>query len=131
MCKIWISWDIKVLPLDYVTINQTFSPIPQFYAANSTILAKNKFWKISHFSTTTYILCKIWICWKFKVLPPDYMTINQNFSLIPRIYIPNTTILAKNNFSKISQFSRKTYIACKIWKKRVLKRFLKCYPLIM
>ena len=62
-------------------------------------------------------------CWDFKVLPPDCVTINQNFSPIPQIYIPNTTILTKKNFWKISQFSRKTYIVCKIWTKMVLMGF--------
>ena len=54
-----------------------------------------------------------WFCWDFKVLPPHYVTINQIFSLIPQIYTPNTTILTKKNFWKISQFSEKTYIVCK------------------
>ena len=61
-----------------------------------------------------------WFCWDFEVLPPDYVTINQNFSPIPQIYTPNTTILTKKNFWEISQFSRKTYIVCKIWTKMVL-----------
>ena len=63
-----------------------------------------------------------WFCWEFKVLSPDYVTINQNLSPIPQIYIPNTTILTKKNFWKISQFSRKTYIVCKIWTKMALIR---------
>ena len=81
----------------------------------------------------------------FEVLPPDYVTINQNFSPIPQIYTPDNTILTKNNFWKISQFSRKTYIVCKFWTKMVLLgfwsgtpslcdnqlRFLRFYPLIM
>ena len=57
------------------------------------------------------------------MLPPDYVTINQNFSPIPQIYTPNTTILTKKNFWKISHFSRKTYIVCKIRTKMVLMGF--------
>ena len=66
---------------------------------------------------------KKWSCLDFEVLAPDYVTINQNFSPIPQIYIPNTTILTKNNFWKISQFSKKTYIVCKIGTKMVLLGF--------
>ena len=61
-----------------------------------------------------------WYCLDFKVLPPHYVIINQNFSPIPQIYTQNPTILAKKNFWKISQFSRKTYIVCRIWTKMVL-----------
>ena len=48
------------------------------------------------------------------MLPPDYVTINQNLSPIPQIYISITTILTEKNFWKVSQFFRKTYIVCKI-----------------
>ena len=236
------------MPPDYVTINQNFSPIPQFYTPNTTILSKKNFWKISQFSRKTYIVCKIWtkmalmrfwgftpwlcdnqskfqsystnlhtqpylfsqkeflenfpvfqknlhcvqnlnkngfgrilrfyplimwqsikisvlfhkfahrtlpfwlkrifgkfasfpekltlcanfgqkwFCCDFKVLPPDYVIINQNFSPIPQIYIPNITILTKKNFWKISHFSRKTYIVCKIWTKMVLLGFWSATP---
>ena len=64
-----------------------------------------------------------WYCWDFKVWPPHYVTINQNFSPIPHICTPNTTILTKKNFWKVSQFSRKTYIVCKIWPKMVFLGF--------
>ena len=42
-------------------------------------------------------LVQKWFFWDFKVIPPDYVTINPNSSPIPRIYIPNTTILAEKN----------------------------------
>ena len=64
-----------------------------------------------------------WFWWDFEVLPPDYLTINQNFSPIPQIYTQNPTISTKKNFWKISQFSKKTYIVCKIWIKIVLIGF--------
>ena len=62
------------------------------------------------------------------MLPSHYVTINQNFSPIPQIYTPNTTILTEKNFWKISQFSRKTYIVCKIWTKMVLLGFWSFTP---
>ena len=38
------------------------------------------------------------------MLPPDYVTINQNSSPILQIYTPNTTILTKKDFTeKVSQ----------------------------
>ena len=76
-------------------------------------------------------LVQKWSSSDFEVLPPDYVTINQNLRPIPEIYIPSTTILTKNNFWKISQFSRKTYIVCKIGTKNGLAGILKCYLLIM
>ena len=127
----WFCWDFEVLPPDYVTINQSFSPIPQIYTPNNTILTKKNFWKISQFSRKTYIVCKIWtkmVCWECEVLAPDYVTINQNFSPIPQIYTQNPTISTKKNFWKISQFSRKTYIVCKIWTKMVLLGFWSFTP---
>ena len=87
---------IKVLPPDYVTSNQNFSPIPQIYTPNTTILTKKNFWKISQFSRKKLKLCanfeQKWFCWGFEVLPPDYLTINQNFNPIPQIYTQNPTI---------------------------------------
>ena len=74
---------------------------------------------------------KKWSCLDFEVLPHDYVTINQNFSLIPQIYIPYITILTKNNFSKISQFSKKNLRCVQHWDKSCLSGILKCYPLIM
>ena len=38
--KIWFCWEFEVLSPGYVTINQNFSPIPQSYRPNPTILAK-------------------------------------------------------------------------------------------
>ena len=69
-----------------------------------------------------------WFCWDFEVLPPNFVTINQNFSPIPQIYTPSTTILTWKNFYKVSQFSRKTYIVCKIWTKMVLIRIWSVTP---
>ena len=106
-----------MLPPHYVTINQNFSPIPQIYTPNTTILNKMNFWKIPSFPEKLTLYGKFeqkWFYWDFEVLPPDYVTINQNFSPIPQIYTPNTTILTEKNFWKISQFPRKTYIVCKI-----------------
>ena len=34
----------------------------------------------------------------FLSVTPDYVTINQNLSPIPQIYIPDTTILTKKEF---------------------------------
>ena len=117
---------LKMLPLDNVTINQNLSPIPQIYIPNTTILTKRKFWKFPSFPEKLTLCAKLgqkWSCWDFEVLPPDYVTINQNFSPIPQIYIPDTIILTKNNFWKIFQFSRKTDIVCKIGTKMVLLGF--------
>ena len=184
-----------MLPPDYLTVYQNFSPIPQNYTPKTTNLIMKNFLKIFQFRRKTYIVWQIitrkipsstfnsifsstfnvsifywiiccfleishlfhksartgpqiwlktflkkfprfpekptlcakfeqkWFCWDFKVLPPDYVTINQNFSPIPQFYTPYTTILTKKNFWKISQFSRKTYIVCKIWTKMVLMGF--------
>ena len=115
-----------MLTPNYVTINQNFSPIPQIYIPNTTILTKKKFWKISQFSRKLTLCAKLgqkWISCDFEVLPPDYVTINQNLSPIPQIYILNTTFLSKPKLSKISQFSRETYIVCKIGTKIVLLGF--------
>ena len=115
--KKWSCLDFEVLPPDYVTIYQNVSPIPQIYIPNTTILTKNNFWKITQFSRKTYIVCKIgtkWSWWDFEVLPPDYVTINPNFSPIPQVYIPNNTILAKTKFWKISQFSEKPTLCAKL-----------------
>ena len=90
-----------MLPPDYVTINQNFSPIPRIYTPNATLTLCAK-------------LVQKWFCWDFEVLPPSYVTINGFFSPIPRVYPPNTTILTKKNSWKFSQFPRKTYIVCKI-----------------
>ena len=115
-----------MLPNDYVTINQNFSPIPQIYAPKATIVAKNNLWKIPSFPEKLTLCAKFgqkWFCWDFKALPSDYVTINQNFSPIPQMYTPKTTIIAKNNFWKFSQFSRKTYIVRKIRTKMVMLGF--------
>ena len=55
-----------------------------------------------------------WFWLEFEVLSPEYLTVNENFSIIPQIYNSNTTILITKNFWKISQFSSKTYIVCRI-----------------
>ena len=119
---------------DYVTINQNLSPIPQIYILNSTILTKNNFWKYPSFPEKLTLCAKLgqkWSCLDFEVLPSDCVTINQNFSPIPQIYIPNTTILTEKKFWKISQFSSKTYISVQNWDKNGLAGILRCYPLIM
>ena len=108
---------------DYLLLFGNFTPVPQICTCWATNLAKNIFEESSQFSRKIYIVWKIWtewFCWDFEVLPPDYVTINQNLSPIPQIYTPNSTILTEKNFWKISQFSRKTYIVCKIWTKMVL-----------
>ena len=118
----WSCLNFEVLPPDYVTINQNFSPIPQIYIPNTTILTKIISGKFPSFPEKLTMCAKLgqkWSCLDFEVLPTDYVTINKNFSSIPHIYIPNTTILTKNNFWKISQFSRKTYNVCKIGTKMV------------
>ena len=130
----WFCWDFEVLPPDFVRINQNFSPIPQIQTPNTNNLTKNNFWKVSQFSRKTYIVCKIWtkmVLLGFWSLPPDFVTINQNFSPIPQIYTPSTTILTLKNFWKVSQFSRKTYIVCKIWTNMVLVRISRVNPLII
>ena len=125
-----------------------FSPIPQIYTQNPTTSTKRIYGKFPSFPEKFTFCAKFeqkWFCRDFEVLPPDYVTINQNFSPISQIYTPNNTILTKNNFWKISQFSRKTYIVCKFWIKMVLLgfwsgtpslcdnqlRFLRFYRLIM
>ena len=62
------------------------------------------------------------------MLSPDYVTINQNFSPIPQISIPKASIMAKKDFWKISQFSRKIYIVCKIWTKMLMLRLESVTP---
>ena len=114
-----------------MTVNQNFSPIPQIYAPNTAILIGKNFWKISQFRRKTYIVCKVWTKWfwlEFEVLPPNYVTVNQNFSPIPQIYAPNTAILIGKNFWKISQFRRKTYIVCKVWTKWFWLEFEVLHP---
>ena len=43
-----------------------------------------------------------WFCWDFEVLPPEFVTINQNFSPIPQICTPTLPFWLKRfplNFS--------------------------------
>ena len=80
---------LKCYPPDYVTINQNLSPIPQIYTQDPTISTKKKFGKFPSFPEKLTLCAKFeqkWFCWDFEVLPPDYVTINQNFSPIPQIY---------------------------------------------
>ena len=117
---------LKCYPLA-VIIDQSFSPIPQMYTPNTTILNE----KIARFPEKHTFCGKLvhkWFCWDFEALPPDYVLINQNFNHIPEIYLPSTTILTEKKFWKISQFSRKTYIVCKIWTKMVLFGFWSVTP---
>ena len=117
---------------DYLSLFGNFTPIPQICTHRATNLAKNIFEQISQFSRKTYIVRKIWkkkwFCCYFEVLPPDFVTINQNFSSIPQIYTSINTNLTEKNFWKVSQFSRKTYIVCKIWTKLVLLGFWSLTP---
>ena len=39
----WSFWNFEVWPTRYVTINQNFSPIPQIYTPNITILTEKNF----------------------------------------------------------------------------------------
>ena len=182
-----------MLPPDFVTINQNFSPIPQIYTPSTTILTEKNFWKVSQFSRKTYIVCKIWTkmvlvrIWsvtpwlsdrqskfqsystnphlqhyhsdnneflenfsifqknlhclpnRYKIdsqfhiqfhiqrvnLLQDYLLLFGNFTPIPQICIHRATNLAINIFEQISQFSRKTYIVRKIWKKNGFAVILK------
>ena len=127
----WFCWDFEVLPNDYVTINQNFSPIPQIYTQNSTISSEKDFWKFSQFSRKTYIVCKIGtkiVLQGFWSVTPWLCDNPSNLSPNPHIYILTTTILTKKIFWKISQFSRKTYIVCKILRKMVLPYFQSVTP---
>ena len=68
------------------------------------------------------------VFWDFEISPPDYVTINQNFSPIPQIYTPGTTILIKKNFRKI--FKKKLRYVQNL-KKNGFAGILRFYPLIM
>ena len=98
----WFCWDFNVLPPHYVTINQNFNPIPQIYTPSTTILTIKNFWeKFPNFPEKLTLCAKFelkWLWLDFEVLPPDYVTINQNFSPIPQIYTHNPNYLAKKNF---------------------------------
>ena len=113
----WLCWDFKVLPPDYVTINQNSV---QFHEPTYSLLPlwpKGISGQFPSFPGKLTLCPKFgqkWLFRDFEVLPPDYVKVNQNFSPIPQIYTPNTTILITKNFWKISQFRRKTYIVCQI-----------------
>ena len=116
----WFCWDFKVLPPHYETINQNFSPIPQIYTPNTTIVTKTNSGIFPSFPEKLTLCAKFeqkWFCWDFEVLPPDYVTINQNFSPILQIYTPNTTILTEENFWKISNFPEKLTLCAKFEQK--------------
>ena len=130
-----------------MTINQNFSPIPQIYIPNTTILTKNNFWKISQFSRKTYIVCKIAtrienretynrsssafnstfnVCLfhiQCFIIPLDFSLFYANFTRIPQIYTHRATNLPEKIFQEISLFSMKTYIACNIGTKMILLGF--------
>ena len=92
------------------------------------------FEKFPHFPGKLALCAKLgqnWFCWDFKVLPPSYVTFNQNFSPIPQIYTPNTNILTRKNFWKIYQFSRKNLHCLQNWYKNGFAGMSKCYPLAM
>ena len=116
-----------------MTINQNFSPIPQIYTTHRTLSFRPKriSGKVLSFPGKLTLCAKFeqkWFCWDFEVLPPDYGIINQNFSPSPQIYRQYPTISIKKSFWKISQFSRKAYIVCKIWTKMVFVRILSVTP---
>ena len=115
-----------MLPPSYVTINQNLSPILQVYTPSTTIPAENISEKFPSFLEKLALCAKLvqkWFCWDFEVLPLDYEKINLNFSPVAQIYSPNTTVLAKKNFWKFSQFLGKTHIVCRIGTKMALLRF--------
>ena len=62
------------------------------------------------------------------MLPPDNVIVNQNFSPIPQIYTPNTTILTKKTFWK---FSQESLHCVQNWYKNGFAGSLKSYPLAM
>ena len=130
MCKIGtkngLPWILKCYPLimsQSIKISVLFHKSTYQTLPFSLKIISPKFPSFSEKLTLCANLVQKWSCWDFKVLAPDYVKINQNFSPIPQIYILNTTILTKNNFWKVSQFSRKTYIVCKIGTKMVLLAF--------
>ena len=111
-----------MLPPDYLTINQNLNPIPRIYIPNTNILIKNNSGEFLGFREKLTLCAKLgqkFSFLNFEVLPPDYLTINQNLSPIPQICIPDTTIVTEENFWKIFQFSRKNYIVWKILTKMV------------
>ena len=96
---------------------KNFSSIPQIKTTNTSILTKKSSGIFPKFPEKLTLYAKSgqkWFFWDFEVLHPSYVTINKQFSSIPQIYTPNTTILTKKNLWKISKVSRKTYIVCKI-----------------
>ena len=119
----------------FVSFLENFTPIPQIYTHRARNLEKKIFEEISPFSRKTYIGWKLrqkWSSCDCEVLPLSYVTINQNFSPIPEICAPNTTILTKTNFWNIFQVCRKTYIVCKIGTKMVLLQFhIQCLPILL
>ena len=60
---------------------------------------------------------------KFAVLPPDYMTINQNFSTIPQIYTKNHTISTKKISGKFLSFPEKLTLFAKFEQKSFSRDF--------
>ena len=111
----WFCWDFKVLPPHYLTINQNFRSTYQ----SLPFCLKSISGEFPSFPELT--LCakfeQKWFRWDFEVLPPDYVTMNQKFRPIPQIYTQNPTISTKNDFWKISQFSRKVTLCAKFEQK--------------
>ena len=58
-----------------------------------------------------------------RFLPPDYVTINQNFSPIPQICTQIPTILTKNNFGKFPSFPEKPTLCAKLEQKWFLLEY--------
>ena len=132
-----------MLPPDYLTVNQNFSPIPQSYISKTTINSDNKEF-LENFPVWQRNLH--WVPNQYKIDPQfhiqyhiqfhiqcfnlslDYLLLFGNFTHIPQIYTHRATNLAKNIFEEISPFSRKTDIVWKIWTKMVFLGFQSVTP---
>ena len=130
--KKWFCWDFeKSYPLILWQLIKISVLFQKSKLQTLPIWRKIIFGKFLHFPEKLTLCAKFeqkWFCWDFEVLPPDFVRINQNFSPIPQIFTPDTINLTEKNFVKVSQFSRKTYIVCKIWTKMVLLGFWSLTP---
>ena len=61
----WSSWDFEVLPPSHAIITQKFSPIPQIYTPNTTIMTKRNFWKNQGFQKNLHCVQN----WYIKCFP--------------------------------------------------------------
>ena len=71
-----------------------------------------------------------WFCWDFKVLPPDYVTINQNFSPIPQIYTQPYHFDQKEVLENFPVFQKNLHCVQNL-NKNGFAGILWFYPLIM